>query len=313
MRRRHLRAGFLLCCLLAVTSTRADSPAASGDSTKVSVTFKYAITSRGTEKLIFTVLVPKTIPGRQKLGTLHYSHRPLSEFEEQGSKYARFLFTNLSGRIELKIQADVELARYDFSLATARGPSKTRLTNLKPWLVDEKYLEKDAPEVKEAASGLSGKDELETIRAIMSFVQQTLTYSGYDPVDRGAVWALQKRRGDCSEYTDLFVAVCRAKKIPARVWEGYTLNEVQKGDTPRHAWAEAYTQKYGWIPFDPLHTARKSASFEKMKPIYLYMGSRRNDATLENYHYYQWRYWGNDVEVRDDFVVTKRARAVPVK
>ena len=57
----------------------------------------------------------------------------------------------------------------------------------------------------------------------------------------------------CEEYASLFVALCRASNIPARVIEGYSAGYMVEGqeksaDDIRHAWAEIYLKGYGWVP-----------------------------------------------------------------
>ena len=61
----------------------------------------------------------------------------------------------------------------------------------------------------------------------------------------GVITALEKRQGDCAEMSAVFVALCRAAGIPARlVW------------VPDHNWAEIYlTDKGGKGHWIPVHTA----------------------------------------------------------
>ena len=61
----------------------------------------------------------------------------------------------------------------------------------------------------------------------------------------GVITALEKRQGDCAEMSAVFVALCRAAGIPARlVW------------VPDHNWAEIYlTGKDGKPHWIPVHTA----------------------------------------------------------
>ncbi len=61
----------------------------------------------------------------------------------------------------------------------------------------------------------------------------------------GVITALEKRQGDCAEMSAVFVALCRAAGIPARlVW------------VPNHNWSEMYlTDKDGKGHWIPVHTA----------------------------------------------------------
>ena len=76
----------------------------------------------------------------------------------------------------------------------------------------------------------------------------------------GALSALYNGSGVCEDYAALFVALCRAEGIPARLVNGYTdprgrgdVWNVAYGETfPltgfRHSWAEFYLEGLGWLP-----------------------------------------------------------------
>jgi transglutaminase-like putative cysteine protease len=286
---------FCLTAPSALLGQETDDPSA--DARRVSFTLQYRITGKqGTDKAVLTALVPKTIDGRQKILKVRYSQQPEREFEEKGNKYASFVLLRPAGLQVVTINVDAELSRYDLNTAaTNRRGELENNDRLKPWLVHEKFIEKDAPEIQAAAKTIDGDDELETLRSIMTFVHQKVRYSGYDETDHGALWALKNGKGDCTEFSDLFVALSRAKNIPARVWEGYLTDDIPKGDTAKHIRAEAYTRKYGWVPFDALHVVRGHAKFESLKPVYVYLGNQRNDALMQNYHYAAYRYFGQPV------------------
>lgn len=68
--------------------------------------------------------------------------------------------------------------------------------------------------------------------------------------ERGALWALENEVGDCSEYSYLFVALCRAAGIPARIQAGFAFRSASETLENGHMWAEYYLENYGWIPVD---------------------------------------------------------------
>ena len=75
------------------------------------------------------------------------------------------------------------------------------------------------------------------------WVRQNVKYK-FDVTNRSCLHALENKIGDCGELSSLFVAICRAQKIPARVvW------------VPGHAYAEFYLHdKEGhghWFPCQP--------------------------------------------------------------
>jgi transglutaminase-like putative cysteine protease len=208
-------------------------------------------------------------------------------------------------------------------LATAKGRVTARHfekpEDLSQWLVHEPYLESYAPEIQEAAKRLKGKTEEDTTRNALEFVTKTLKYSGYDPLDHGAQWALREKKGDCTEFTNLFVALCRANRIPARTREGFVVQTLKLPpwvqrlqtlvDTPKHSWAEVYLAQCGWAPLDPLHTYQGAAKFDQLKPIYLYLDCQRRKPVLNDGHFWSITWFskqGFTPKHETDFIVTSR-------
>ena len=65
-----------------------------------------------------------------------------------------------------------------------------------------------------------------------------------------ALTALKRQRASCNGQSRLFVALCRAQGIPARVTGGIILEQSEKRTS--HLWAEVY-YRGNWIPFDVLN------------------------------------------------------------
>ena len=70
---------------------------------------------------------------------------------------------------------------------------------------------------------------------------------GWDP----APTVLSRGSGSCSEYTYLFVAMCRAAGIPARYEAGgHVRDTLPYVDTVFHRWHQVYLPPYGWVNID---------------------------------------------------------------
>jgi transglutaminase-like putative cysteine protease len=260
-----------------------------------------------TRRISFVAVLPTTIPDRQKIISTEYSPKPSRTFQSNGNYYAQYVFDNPAEQIKIDIKINMELFKYD--LYTAK---KNRTTNdsdtseLTDFLVDEKYIEKEDPEIQDIANSLEGRTEEEIVKNIYDFVIAHLEYVKHGRTDFGAVKALREGKGDCSEYSDLFVALCRAKNIPARVVTGYTLRF--DSDSPKHNWAEVYLQNYGWVPFEPSwgdvkNIRIQNMAFSRMGPVYVYLSNIRNDDTLQDYHYASYRYWGRKVTLKDSIEI----------
>ncbi len=261
--------------------------------------FTYKFTPRSnTERIRFITIIPRSRSNRQTVSELNFSMKPYRVFMEKGTKYAEFIIVRPPGNFEIIISAKILLYDYDLNAAYRAGGFDMG-TDQELYLINERYLEKDSPSIITEASKLTGRNQLETVRNIYNYVLKTLSYGGFNPGQIGAERALQKKSGDCTEYSDLMTALCRSKDIPARVVDGYITN--YGNDTPKHNWVEVYFPEYGWVPFDPLLGDLKKTGFERLKVMYIFMSATRNDPLVGNGHFYAYWYQGGPVEIQDSF------------
>ena len=256
-----------------------------------------------THRISLTVVLPTSIPDRQNIIGTQYSPKPSRIFHKNGNRYAEFIFNKPEKQIKIDIRIKAELFKYDlFTAKKNRVKEYIENSELTDFLSHEKYIEKDNPEIQQMANSIEGQTEEEIVKNIYGYVIEHLEYIKHGRKELGAVRALQEGKGDCSEYSDLFVALCRAKNIPARVVTGCTLRF--DSDSPKHNWAEVYLQDYGWVPFesswgDVGNGRIQNMAFSRMGPVYVYFSHIRNDNVLRNYHYASYKYWGDRVTLKD--------------
>ncbi|MBW7990300.1 MAG: transglutaminase domain-containing protein [Planctomycetes bacterium] len=258
---------------------------------------------RETFRISFVVILPETIPGRQNILGIKYSPKPTRIFNKNGNRYAEFVFTKPDRQEKVEINIKAELFRYD--LLTAReqdGKNRYEDTGLKDFLKHEKYIEKDHAEIQQIAESIDGQTQRDIVKNIYNYVIDNMEYTTHKDKDWGAVKALQLKKGDCTEYSDLFVALCRAKNIPARFAAGYTLRF--DDISPKHNWVEVFLQDYGWVPFDPScgdvkNFILRDRAFSRMRPVYMYLNHIRNDEVINNSHFAGYKYWGDRARVKD--------------
>lgn len=95
-------------------------------------------------------------------------------------------------------------------------------------------------------------------RAMFEWVRGHMTYVYPPPTGRGCLPALEQGKGDCGQYADLFVALCRADGIPARFVGGLVAGEKRDDGTfgvGSHAWAEIMMPDGQWLQMDPTREA----------------------------------------------------------
>jgi len=246
-----------------------------------------------TRKVQLTCVIPKDLSNVQRVLAMNYSRLPIRVYDKDGIRYAEFLIEGESGELKIKISAVVEIFTHD--LKTVKGGRQVLLGSATKYLLSEKFIEKDDSLIRTLGYSMLNGDTLRTIRSIYDFVSQNVKYSGFNSSQIGAVRALENLAGDCTEFTDLFVALCRSCGIPAMAVEGFVLNY---SSTPKHAWAEVYCNPYGWIRFDP--TPGNSNVFKKLSNQYIQLSTARNDEHLKGFHYYRFSYWGDPVLILEE-------------
>jgi hypothetical protein len=115
----------------------------------------------------------------------------------------------------------------------------------------EDLIQSNDPEIVQKARNVTSNANTTSAKAsrIYDFVVKHIHYAAQDE-ERGALWALEKGAGDCSEYSYLFIALCRASGIPARAKAGFAFHYSSETMEDGHMWAEYYLGDYGWVPVD---------------------------------------------------------------
>ena len=112
-------------------------------------------------------------------------------------------------------------------------------------------IQSDDAKIKELARSITANssDDFERISKLAIWVNSQLTYDvTLAGQMKNARWVLENRRGVCTEYSTLFIALVRSIGIPARFINGVAYDDMEGGWTG-HSWAEVYIGT--WVPVDP--------------------------------------------------------------
>ena len=106
----------------------------------------------------------------------------------------------------------------------------------------EPHIESDDTRIVGLAKSLSDTRPEASTRKTYDWVAENLFTEAYVAEDRGALYALQHKTGDCTEFSYLLTALYRAQQIPARPIGGYVFsgNGIVKA-VDYHNWTEFYT------------------------------------------------------------------------
>jgi len=174
----------------------------------------------------------------------------------------RILYWDLSK--DLQSGTTVTLHRvYDLTLNAFNRPIDEKslgdydlsTTQVAFYTKSELFLEQSEGISQSAREAIGGEvNPWAKARLIFRWVKSHMVYEYPPPGGRGATIALQKGRGDCGQYADLFIDMCRSVGVPARFVGGFALGESKAGQPPvvgLHAWAEVMLPDGSWVPVDP--------------------------------------------------------------
>jgi transglutaminase-like putative cysteine protease len=151
--------------------------------------------------------------------------------------------------VELELRLDPERSQ-DVPFGDYSYPPEVAV-----YLEPTALIQSDAPAVCDLAASLRQPGDDMTAYALRA-ARWTAKNIGYDQQLAQQIWdgevdtqsaldTLERKKGTCSEYTNLYIALLRCQGIPARFVHGM----VYKG--MNHAWAEVYLEGAGWLPVDP--------------------------------------------------------------
>ncbi|GAB4331923.1 MAG: hypothetical protein Kow0069_39460 [Promethearchaeota archaeon] len=148
---------------------------------------------------------------------------------------------------------------------------------------NDSTIQSNDPAIVNVSSQIVDPDDDVVTKAkkIQQFVVDHLNYE-LQQVEHGALWALEKAKGDCSEFADLTIALLRAQGIPARKVVGWAFMEVAQdgsfypmlglregqrwsylayarrytdaaagNNLTGHAWVQYLVPGAGWVATDP--------------------------------------------------------------
>ncbi|HWF47343.1 MAG TPA: transglutaminase-like domain-containing protein [Bryobacteraceae bacterium] len=174
----------------------------------------------------------------------------------EGASDARLAMSD--GRLEARFQAPGAPVTLGAKLRFPEivRPSRTiHLLDLLPYLRAREGLIVITDRVSALAQALAGPDAdaVSAVRAFWNYLLDELCCGAihYDQVrtDAPCDSVLETGWYDCQLGSALFVALCRARQIPARLVSGHVL--YQRAPT-NHYWAEVWFNETGWTPFDLL-------------------------------------------------------------
>jgi len=239
------------------------------------------------EDVNLMVCLPKTTNHQKVLHTT-YSIQPTITVDDVDNN---LIGTFSIGRItpneikSIEIEYDV-VVRYDYfniDVVTHDMPAGMNkfLQSTSDWEADDPLIRALAAQIEENTTTI-----LEKVRSIIQWIINNIQYTE-QLEEHSALWALKNRRGDCTEFSNLFVALSRAMGVPARGAFYFTYSEEIKGKLVEgyHRIAEVYLPNVGWAPVD---LTWKGGLFGELPDGHIYVfttSTRDSERTLVRIKY----------------------------
>jgi len=228
---------------------------------KSKVFFTHQTTNFGPGKvktLDFHFALPQNRDNQEILGELEFQP-PYSDIitDKWGQNTAHWHLENIEANNTNEIKITTKIKTFDVRYFIF--PDKVGSLDDIPKDIKVKYLENnnkymyDHPVIQKAVNQTvkDVKNPYWIARNIFNFLIDNMYYEmtgGWNT----APTVLERGNGSCSEYSFVYIAMCRAAGLPAR----YVGSVVVRGDDVSmddvfHRWVEVYLPNYGWIPVDP--------------------------------------------------------------
>ncbi len=192
----------------------------------------------------FWVYAPVEETSNQKVESVNSSHNYELSKDELGNQVLHFKIKQFSPYAS-------KIIKLESKLLLSNKPVSKKIFHKDIYLQAEKYVEVENPQIKTIANQFQSTDKLKNAKNTMNWVHQNIKYAGYIEDDRGALYALKSRKGDCTEFMYLYTALMRNQGIPVRNMGGYVYseNKVLKAED-FHNWSEIYLNGK-WQVVDP--------------------------------------------------------------
>ncbi|MGC2552197.1 MAG: transglutaminase-like domain-containing protein [Candidatus Sulfotelmatobacter sp.] len=184
---------------------------------------------------------------------------PLKETRELKYGNQTYYAETDSAKPELHFDIEYDVIRHE---RIALGPNAPHLVSVS--LSPAERQEDLQPDVLVPVTGLpadlaakvtQGKTQaLDKARAIYDYVFTTMRYdktgTGWGHGD--VLYACDAKKGNCTDFHSLFIAMARSQGIPARFEIGFPLppNQHSAEIAGYHCWSDFYIDGNGWIPVD---------------------------------------------------------------
>jgi Transglutaminase-like superfamily len=209
------------------------------DSYQIPKQIRYSFTLSNTtgnllESTEFWTYLPVPQTSHQKVKKVVANFPFQQKLDELGNSSIYFKFKDIPPYGSKIVSITVDLMMTDQPVSLPVGDKSRFLTN-------DQYIEINDARIISLAKQLVDVSTAITVQKDYEWVAQNIKSETYIAEDLGASYAIENRKGDCTEFSYLLTALYRVQQIHARPIGGYTFsgNGIMKA-TDYHNWTEFY-------------------------------------------------------------------------
>ena len=254
--------------------------------------------------------LPVNRPNQFILSKIYYTPEPADfVIDRWGQRFAHFKAEDLplSERVRHSMRVKVNLfdVRW-FVFPDKAGSMKEIPKDIKDrYTVDEDKYRVNDPVIQKAVKEAVG-DETNPywiMRKIYKYVRDQLYYElagGWNV----APAILERGNGSCSEFSFVFISMCRAAGLPTKyVGSVVTRGDDASSDDVFHRWCECFLPNYGWVPVDPSggdsdSPAQAAEYFGHLRNRFLITTEGGGDSKYMGWQYNGKEYWTSEGPVK---------------
>ena len=145
------------------------------------------------------------------------------------------------------------------------------------FLLPDAYVITNTGQVNQVLTGYAGYDNEALARELCSWTHGHITFT-FIPSTPTSEWVLKNRKGQCRDYSNVYLALIRTAGIPTRRWKGwiiytggwrppagweFIIGRTTTGETiALHAWIQLYLPDKGWVFADPTAGLFENLSYQ---------------------------------------------------
>ncbi len=169
----------------------------------------------------------------------------------------KMAYVNIKNDLPHELEMVLSCTAVRKSVSAPGNPYQINHELLHRFLQPDKLVPIDGKIAAEASQVIAKEGAVTTEQKARAIYDDITTTLDYDKTGVGwgrgdASYACNVRKGNCTDFHSLFIAMARASSIPSKFVIGFPLSESKSSGeiAGYHCWAEFYIEKKGWIPVD---------------------------------------------------------------